>query len=215
MDAERFLRELPDRFDDFPRSPLPRDPRFARVLEDVHGLATPNTLALVNHAVSLLDDGEAYVEVGTFQGASLIGALLGNENRHAVAIDRFSMRGASVERLEGNLARFDLAGRATILVGDVFELVRDGALEAVRIGVWYYDAAHDYESQLEGLRVAEPYLVPGALLIVDDSDWERVSRAVDDYLDAQPRARRILDLPGEDHGHPQWWAGMQVLVWAG
>lgn len=55
----------------------------------------------------------------------------------------------------------------------------------------------------------------GALLIVDDSDWERVARAIDDYLGGQPRARRILELAGEDNGAPQWWCGMQVLAWDG
>lgn len=213
MDPDRFLRELPARFDDFPRSREPRDPRFARVLTEVEGLATPNTLALVNHAVSLLERGESYAEVGTFRGASLIAALLGNEDKDAVAIDRFSMRDGTPEGLERNLEQFGLGGLPTVLVGDVFELVRGGALADRRIGVWYYDAAHDYESQLEGLRVVEPYLAPGALLIVDDSDWARVARAVDDYVAAQPRASRILTLTGEDSGNTHWWSGMQVLAW--
>ena len=52
--------------------------------------------------------------------------------------------------------------------------------------------------------------MPGALLIVDDTDWERVARAIDDYLASQPRARRILQIDGEDFGAPHWWCGMQV-----
>ena len=215
MDPDRFLRELPGRFDDFPRSAEPRDPRFARILAEIEGLATPNTLALVHHAVSLLEPGETYVEVGTFRGASLIAALLGNEDKEAVALDRFTMRDATLESLEDNLARFGLHGVPTVLVGDAFELVRGGALAGRSVGVWYYDAAHDYESQLEGLRMVEPYLVPGALLIVDDTDWDRVSRAIDDYVAAEPRARRILSLAGTEHGSPQWWEGMQVLAWEG
>jgi hypothetical protein len=54
VDPDRFLRELPDRFDAFPESEAPRDPRFAEILATVKGLATPNTLALLNHAVSIL-----------------------------------------------------------------------------------------------------------------------------------------------------------------
>jgi hypothetical protein len=52
-------------------------------------------------------------------------------------------------------------------------------------------------------------------MIVDDTDWEQVDRAMDDYLASQPRARRILKLDGKDRGAPQWWEGMQVLVWDG
>ena len=50
-------------------------------------------------------------------------------------------------------------------------------------------------------------------MIVDDTDWTDVDRAMDDYLAEQPRARRILTLDGKDRGSPQWWEGMQVLVW--
>ena len=155
------------------------------------------------------------MEIGTFRGASLIAALLDNDEKDAVAIDRFTMGDATPERLDENLERFGLRGVPTVLVGAAFELVRGGALGTRRVGVWYYDAAHDYESQLECLRIVEPHLVPGSLLIVDDTDWERVSSAIDDYLDRQPRARRILVLEGSDHGSPQWWEGMQVLAWDG
>ena len=213
MDPERFLRELPELFDDFPRSELPRDPRFAAVLAEVEGLAQPNNLALLNLAASLLEPGESYVEVGTFRGTSLIATLLGNEGQDVVAIDDFSLYEGSREALDENLRRAGLAGVPSILEGDVFEIVPGGVLGARRVGVWYYDAAHDYESLVQGLRIAEPYLVPGALLIIDDTDWQKVARALGDYLAAQPRARRILKVDGEDYGAPQWWSGMQVLAW--
>jgi hypothetical protein len=38
---------------------------------------------------------------------------------------------------------------------------------------------------------------------------------MDDYLGEQPRARRVLTLDGKSRGAPQWWEGMQVLVWDG
>jgi predicted O-methyltransferase YrrM len=169
---------------------------------------------LLNLAASCLEGDEAYVEVGVYHGASLIAAMLGNEDRRFIGIDGFTFRDASLEKVEANLARFGLR-RAELVVGDVFELVPGGALGGTPVGVWYYDAAHSYEAQLEGLRIAEPHLVPGALMIVDDTDWEQVDRAMDDYLASQPRARRILKLDGKDRGAPQWWEGMQVLVWDG
>jgi protein O-GlcNAc transferase len=213
VDPERFLRELPERFDDYPRSAEPRDPRFAAVLADVDGLTQPNNLALLNLAASLLEPGDTYVEIGTFRGTSLIAALLDNEGQDIVAIDDFSLYKGSREALDANLHRAGVEGRATILQGNVFEIVPAGALGERRVGVWYYDAAHDYDSQVLGLRIAEPHLAPGALLIVDDTDWEKVTRAIDDYLAEQPRARRILRVDGEDFGAPHWWCGMQVLAW--
>ncbi|MGH3133184.1 MAG: class I SAM-dependent methyltransferase [Gaiellaceae bacterium] len=212
MDADRFLRELPGLFDNFPRSEHPLDRRFAPIVEEVENLASENVLALLNLAASCLGPEEAYVEVGVYHGASLIAAMLGNDGRRFVGIDGFAFRDATVEKVERNLERFGLA-RPELVVGDIFELVPGGALDGTPIGVWYYDASHAYEAQLDGLRVAEPLLAPGALMIVDDTDWADVDRAMDDYLAEQPRARRILALDGKERGSPQWWEGMQAFVW--
>jgi len=214
MDADRFLEELPRLFDDFPRSEHPRDRRFQPVAEGVENLARENNLALLNLAAGCLEGDEAYVEIGVFHGASLIAAMLGNEGKRFFGVDSFAFRDTSLEKVHANLARFGLTP-PEVVVGDAFELVPAGALRDVPIGVWYYDAAHSYEAQLQGLRIAEPLLVPGALVIVDDTDWDDVARAMDDYLAEQPCARRIVTLDGESRGGPQWWEGMQVLVWDG
>ena len=212
MEADRFLEELPRLFEDYPRSEHPRDRRFQAVAEDVENLARENNLALINLAASCLEEWEAYVEIGVYHGASLVSAMLGNEGKRFVGVDSFGFRDASLEKVEANLARYGLEV-PEIVVGDAFELVPSGALGETRVGVWYYDAAHSFEAQVQGLRIAEPLLVPGALVIVDDTDWEDVERAMDAYLAEQPRARRVLTIEGKTRGAPQWWEGMQVLVW--
>lgn len=214
MNARRFLDELPTLFDDFPASEHPIDRRFAPVAESVENLARENNLALLNLAARCLEGGDAYVEVGVYHGASLIAAMLGNEDKRVVGIDSFGFRDATREKVVANAARFGLP-EPELIVGDAFELVPAGALAGIPVGIWYYDADHSYEAQLEGLRIAEPWLVPGALVIVDDTDWEDVARAMDDYLSEQPRARRALTVDGNTRGAPHWWEGMQVLVWEG
>jgi predicted O-methyltransferase YrrM len=214
MDADRFIAELPRLFADYPRSEHPLDRKLAPIAEAVENLARENNLALLNLAARCLGPDEAYVEVGVFHGASLIAAMLGNEGKRFVGIDSFEFRDASLEKVEANLARYGLE-LPEIVVGDAFELVPGGALEDVVIGVWYYDASHSYEAQVEGLRIAEPHLAPGALVIVDDTDWDDVERAMDDYVVSQTRARRVLTIDGKSRGAPQWWEGMQVLVWDG
>lgn len=221
MDAERFAAELPGLFDDFPRSEQPRGRRFDDVTEAVPNLATENVLALLNLAASLLGPGESYVEVGAYYGASLIGAMRGNSGDF-VAIDRFSfeaneVRGrtlpaASRAGLEASLRRFEAEG-ATILEGDVFDVLEGGALGDRRVGVYYYDGPHGYEEQLRGLRAIEPWLADEALLVLDDFDWHRVERAARDYVAGQPRARMLIEIPGGDRGYPQWWEGAAVLAW--
>jgi len=207
MDVERFKQELPRLFERFPESHLPRDRRFEEVLEAVPGLARENNLALLNLAAGLLGPGESYVEVGSYRGTSLVAAMLGNDGEF-VAIDDFSFDEATQAGLEASLERFGLEG-ATILAGDAFELLEKGALEGPSVGVYYYDAAHDYESQLRGLQLVEPHLAREALLVIDDSDWDEVRHATADYLNGQPNAELIFDIPGNGG----WWEGMQVLAW--
>ena len=213
---------LPDLFDGFPRSEHPRGRRFDDVIEGVPNLVQENVLALLNFTASLLEAGESYIEVGTYYGASLIGAMRGNEGDF-VAIDAFTftaqevagrrLPSASRKGLEENLRRFGVDG-ATILEGDAFELLEGGALGNRRVGVYYYDGPHDYESQMRGLRAVEPWLAGEALLVVDDHDWEQVARATRDYLAQQPRARMLVEIPGSGKGQPQWWEGVAVLSWS-
>ncbi len=218
MDVDSFPAALAELFDEFPESERPRERRFDDVAEAIPNLAKENNLALVNVAASLLGPGESYVEAGTYMGASLIAAMRGNEGHDFVAIDNFSLpetRGrppARRETLEANLARFGCEG-ATILEGDALDVLRGDELAGRKIGVFYYDAAHSYEAHLDALKLVEPHLASRALLIVDDSDWEQVGRAIRDYLAGQPKARLLLEVEGKEHGRPWWWEGVAVLAW--
>jgi predicted O-methyltransferase YrrM len=201
VDIDRFLRELPQQLEDVSR--------FEAILDDVPGLAKANNLALLNVAARCLGDDEYYLEVGTFHGTSLIGAALGNDHDRYVALDNWSFRDGSMEKLTENLVRHPV--EVEFYEGDAFETLRNGVPSP--IGAYYYDNGHEYEQQLDGLRLAEPYLASPALMIVDDTDWERVERAVDDYLAQQPRATEIFRAEGKERGHPEWWEGMRVLRW--
>jgi predicted O-methyltransferase YrrM len=221
VDVDRFVAELSALFDDFPRSQHPRGRRFDDVIDGIPNLAAENVLALLNLAASLLGPGESYVEVGTYYGASLIGAMRGNRGDF-VAIDAFvfgehEVRGrhlpaASRLGLEENLHRFG-SQSATILEGDAFAVIEGGALDERRVGVYYYDGPHDYDDQLRGLRAIEPWLADQALLIVDDAEWDQVAQATEDYLAGQPKTRLLFDIPGEAGGYVQWWDGVAVFGW--
>jgi predicted O-methyltransferase YrrM len=220
MEVERFFTGLPVLFEDFPVSPHPRGLRFDDVLERTPNLAEENVLALLNLAASLLAPGESYVEVGSFYGASLIGAMRDNDGDF-VAIDRFSfdvpeVRGrklphASRAGLEQSLERFG-AERATILEGDAFEVIEGGALGERRVGVYYWDGPHNYDSQLRGMRAIEPWLAPEALILVDDYDWDDVARATRDYVAAEPRAQLLVEIAGEEGGQVWWWDGVAAVA---
>ena len=69
----------------------------------------------MNCAARLLAPGECYVEVGSYMGASLIGAMRGNDDKEFVAIDAFEW--ATRASFDANLERFGARG-ATVIKGD-------------------------------------------------------------------------------------------------
>jgi protein O-GlcNAc transferase len=221
MDTSRFAAELPGLFDDYPRSEHPRGRRFDDLVEGIPNLATENTLALINLAASCLGPGESYVEAGSYMGASLIAASRDNPGIDLVAIDYFSfgpltvagreLPPASRAAFEANVQRFGV--EATLFEGDTVEVLRGGALAGRNVGVFFYDACHDYEPQLEALTLVEPFLADEALLIVDNYDWEDPRRAVHGYLAQQPRARLLVEVAGAGGGQDWWWDGTAVLAW--
>ena len=169
MDADRFLRELPA-LDDFGLR-APRDRRFARIVEGVENLATENVLALLNLGVV------ASPRRGVRRGRR----LLRRESHRSTARQRERASSGSTASVSATVAwrRSSRTSSASASppcdLVDAFEVVPSGVSDGTPVGVWYYDAAHDYDSQVEGLRIAEPLLAPGALMIVDDTDWEQVA----------------------------------------
>ena len=91
-------------------------------------------------------------------GASLIAASRGNPGIDLVAIDNFrfgpmtvagrDLPAANRGAFEANLERFDV--HPTLFEGDSLEVLRGGALAGRKVGVFYYDACHDYEPQVRG-----------------------------------------------------------------
>jgi predicted O-methyltransferase YrrM len=210
MDSERFIVELSELFDDFPNSERPTGTRFNDIIAGVQNLSTEATLVLLNCAARNLEPGESYVEVGSYMGASLIGAMRGNEDKDFVAIDAFEW--ATRARFDDNLERFG-ATAATVVTGDAFEVLESAQLEGRRIGVLFWDADHTHEGQLRGLRDAQPRLTPGALAICDNADRPSVRSAIDEWLREQPRARELLELGGRTRGQPWWHDGIRILRW--
>jgi protein O-GlcNAc transferase len=208
---ERFEQALPELFEHFPVSAHPRDRRFREVIANVPGLTAENNLALLNLAAGLLEPNEVYVEIGSLAGASIVGAALGNDAEF-IAIDDFSHPNASRSHFLATVRRFGL-DRVTLLEDDAFELLAADALAGRQVGVYYYDALHSYEPQLQALLLIEPFLAERALIVVDDGDWYEVEAAVRDYVDRQEKARTLFAIRGKDHGQPFWWEGVCVLAW--
>lgn len=216
MDLGRFESTLGTVFDGWPTpAAQPRTGRFREILASVEGFTSPNVLQLLSHAVGCLGPEERYAEVGCFQGATLIGALAGRPEAVALAIDNFSEfdpNGTNKRSLQDNLVRFGVSEQVDFR-NVSFE--RWFLKEPVgrRFGVFLYDGAHDYRSQLLGLLMAVPHLAPQALIVIDDANFPAVKQATWDFLALRPEARMLWELPTPGNRHPSFWNGLFVIAW--
>jgi predicted O-methyltransferase YrrM len=215
MDLEAFQANLPGLFGGDVRADHPVDRRFGAVLAGVPGMATEHKLTLLNLAAAHLGPGEAYLEVGSFKGLSLIGAMLGNPGRRFYAIENFlefNPDGTARTELEANLARWAGPGRARVLEGDCFDLLRRGMGPEEPVGVYFYDGAHGRLPHYLALGVAERWLADRALVVIDDASWPIVARATDRYVAAHPGYRLLFDLAADHEEDPRWWNGVRVYA---
>ena len=217
MKLQPFVQNLAACYQDWGLPTVrPRSDRYQGVLRAVQGMTTPNVLQLLNEAVAHLEAGEAFCEIGSFQGATLIGALLSHPGCPAHAADNFSEfdpQGKNHAALQSNLAAYGLEKQVLFHNQDAEDFLAGLRKAQVKVGVYFYDGAHDYRSQLMGLLLAVPLLAERALLVVDDGNWPAVKQATWDFLAARPEARLLFDLPTPGNCHPTFWNGLMVLGW--
>jgi hypothetical protein len=194
------------------------DFEHARPLVDVPGMSSAKVCALLNRLVSRMDPGEHYLEVGSWQGRTLLSAAMHNRGRLCVACDKFRAFGRYTgfgfrarRGLRRNLARYR-ENRATIHFYDMpssrfFRRPRVGGT----VGVFFYDGDHSYKGTRESVAAGARWLSERAALLVDDWNVHHIRRATFDALqDASVRILWHRALEG-DHTERTWWNGLGVF----
>lgn len=219
MDYQHFLNHLPAFYKHWGKDTVqPKSEQFQQVLSQIRGMTTANNMQLLNWAVACMEPGEIYCEVGTYRGSTLVGALLNHPDRMAYAVDNFSEfdeDGSTLAALMTNLEWFGLTEQVYFCDQDFqqFFLELKELNTDDKIGVYFYDGAHDYRSTLMGLLLAKPFLADDALIILDDANWGTVQQAYWDFLALSPEAEVILELRTPVARYPTFWNGIQVLSW--
>jgi hypothetical protein len=171
-----------------------RDLMFADVISNIHCMSRARVYAIINAVVSSLEEGEIYVEVGAYQGGSLISALLGNISK-AIGVDSFSefKETNSYEQTQRNLETYKVDDRATLLNMSYQEFFAELSPD-FRIRAYYYDGEHNYHGQLAGMEAAWKFLSSGSLVPRGVARCER--------LRAQPRRQHPLPVRDVAPGRP-------------
>ncbi|GAB3498648.1 class I SAM-dependent methyltransferase [Flexivirga sp.] len=216
MQTSRLFDALPDVFGGDPRAGDPTDPRWERMTEEVSGFTSAHELAVLNLAAAVLPADEAYLEVGTFKGRSLVAAVQGNEDKTFYAMENFLEFGMAGEaahaELKDNLKRFAGDAQVRLLEGDAFTLMaRPGVIDRP-VGVYFYDGEHTLLSHYLALAVVEPLLADEALVLVDDASWPVVQHAHRLFLTRHPGWRIAATWDAQHADDPRWANGLHALV---
>lgn len=217
MDTQNFLAELDSVFPGDPQTTDPSDPAWKELASSIAGFTSPNELAVLNLAARLLPADEVYLEVGTFKGRSLCGAVQGAEGTTFYAIENyleFGMLGREArEELTSNLARWGGGADVRLVEADCFRaMVRPNVVDRP-VGVYFYDGAHTLLNHWLALGVAEPLLADEALVLVDDATWTVVQKAHRWFLKSRPGWQVVRRWDAAVTDDPRWANGLHALVY--
>lgn len=172
------------------------------------------------------DPDTCYLEVGVFQGLTLLSTAQKHPGVRCFGIDDFSLDPQGQNRSI-------IASRAAELSVSNYQLLDadyEDALMALashlggrKLGVYFVDGPHDYRSQLMCLLLALPHLHERAVIVIDDANYRHVRQASADFLStfkdwkllcqAYTRCHPANMAAAEERAARRgWWNGVHVLV---
>ena len=187
------------------------------------GLSGGKTVGVLQRLVDRMSGDAVYLEVGVFQGLTLLSVAATHPRVRCLGIDNFSIldpEGKNLGVVRDRIAALGACNAA--LINEDFEVALEG-YEGRSVGVYFVDGAHDYRSQLMGLVLALPHLTDDAAIVIDDANYAFVRQATRDFLIGHPEYKMVFE--GYSPAHPAnmdpatrsrfengWLNGVNILV---
>jgi Methyltransferase domain len=165
--------------------------------------------AIINRGVARMPADQAFLCLGVGRGFEFFSGMAGNHDRRCIGVDNFERRPRSrrafLERFNARrsaLHDFHESGIANYLMR-----VHQG-----QVGYCVCDLATAYRPQLETLRLLEPNLAEGAIVLLNNGNTPEVRRAAVDFQAAALcEYSLLLDARTPRSGHPTFWNGVLLL----
>ncbi|MBF0153104.1 MAG: class I SAM-dependent methyltransferase [Magnetococcales bacterium] len=169
-------------------------------------MATTAIGGIINRVVSSLPEEQCYVNIGVWNGFSLLTGMAGNPDKRCIGVDNFSQFGGPrepfLERFQGSASP-----RHTFHDMDYRDYFRQVHQES--IGFYLYDGDHEAEHQYAGLKIAEPWFADGCVIMVDDINTEGPMLGTARFLEESPgKYQAIANRYTAHNSHPTFWNGM-------
>lgn len=182
-----------------------------REVRRVLGIPRMSTLAigtLVNHAVRRQERDECFVNVGVWHGFTLLAGVVGNPDRQIIGVDNFSEFGGPRDDFLARWDRFHTPPHHRFFDLDFLEYFKE---HSGVIGTYYYDGAHDYDSQYRGLTAAEPFFGPRVVIFVDDWNNPDAREATRRFVDEREGYAVTFERRTAANEHPTFWNGLAII----
>jgi hypothetical protein len=165
--------------------------------------------AIINRGVAAMPPAQAFVNVGVWNGFTLLAGMIDNPDKVCIGIDNFSEFGGPRDAF---LRQFETYRSPNHRFFEMDYAVYFREHHQGRIGFYIYDGNHSYENQRMGLEIAEPHLAPGALILVDDTNTVEPRQATLDFITRSTyRYEVLLDQQTCANQHPTFWNGIILL----
>lgn len=196
--------------------PILNGPPVETLAPDVYGLTSPRVRRLLNELVKRIPPDEEYLEVGCWQGATLISALLDNKHVKAHACDNWCETFNEIHGKEGEIetpvggkeakSRFwenvkKYQDRLPAIKFYEQDSAKTLAELNAKVGVFFYDGNHDPSVTNAAIQAAKRFLSKQCILVFDDWNADFVRRgAWAGVAHLKPKQLKFRDLPwiGDD-----------------
>lgn len=184
----------------------------AESVANVQSVSSLSSYALglvVQAGVWFMPSDQAFVQVGTWEGYLFFSGAAGNAGKTMIGVDNFSSCGNARDRFLANFEKFKMDGMRFV-ESESLDFLRK--YDGPKIGFFVYDGDHDYQVQYDHLAAAIPHLAPGAMILIDDTNWGYTRQGVTDFLRDNPRLFRLVaERRTVQNMHPTWWNGFMLL----
>ena len=201
----------------------------SKIYGELGGLSGHSTVGALQRLTKIFvhDPTACYLEIGVFQGLSLLSVANLYQHFPCFGIDNFSLLDPGEKNLslvQELLSKFE--SKNAVLINLDFEVALKSLPEHIgnkKIGVYFVDGPHDYRSQLVGLILAIPHLHRNAIILIDDANYHFVRQSTNDFLDAFSDFKLMFE--AYSHAHPAnldestlkkfkagWLNGINILV---
>lgn len=193
------LRDLVGRVEN---NPSEFEDNSTELIGKLEGMSGRKFRLLLSEFASCMPEGLAYLELGIYQGLTPLTVARRNPLMRVIGVDDFSQFDVGGE----NRLRIDTAVEALDI--DNFEffdedferfLISDPAGIKGKVGIYFFDASHDYRSQILALMHAPSWLAEGGIIVVDDCNYPHVRQATVDFLHTNPEYKLLCEFYTGEH----------------